>query len=103
MHARSFNHKVYERVRKYTVGDLVLRRLRERGGHITAATMKRSWVKEAEPQVNIGKTVYRIVRVDDTFPLPSYVLSKADDSAETVPGRFTATELVPAPTAVTVL
>ena len=79
---------------KFKVGEKVLRRLRHKGGIVTAQSEKRQFVKESDKDFNISKTVYVVTRIDPTFPLPSYVISQLDGGV-TVPGRFIGTDLIP--------
>ena len=86
----------YDAIPIYKIGDLVMRRLREKGGHVIVSGMKQSFVKESSKKFNVSKTVYEISKIYDTFPLLSYTLTQKD-SGVALPGRVTATDLIPAP------
>jgi hypothetical protein len=98
------NSKAYDKVPKFHVGQLVLRRLRQRGGYLRTTRIPGEptapgglgRLKEADRQYNLSSIVYRIAAIRATFPLPSYVLQVVGSNIIS-PGTVTAPDLELAP------
>ena len=76
----SKNLKKYESAEQYKVGDLVRRRLRKPFG------------KESDLS-NVSASVYKIIKVIPTWPLPSYKLEDVEEGI-VLPGSYQASVLL---------
>jgi hypothetical protein len=93
------NFDKLKKAKKFEIGQLVWRRVRQRGGITrsgeTAETKKKQHLKATESVYS--KSTYRIIAIRNTMPLQSYVLQNLDTGIA-YPGSLTAFNLRAIPT-----
>jgi hypothetical protein len=98
-YATTYEKHLRHRNVTFEIGDMVLRRIRQTQGIVMGGhgdDRYQQWVKEADRDLNISKSLYKISGIVPSSPVEGYKLSRAENDI-VIPGTYLAKDLLPAP------